>query len=70
MNVDAAWRMALAQRAARVYAENGKLAAFSVASSVGPAWPTGSPIWNWTATGWTRQMSGTGPYPSAPSVGR
>ena len=35
MNVDAAWRMALAQRAARVYAENGKLAAFSVAGSVG-----------------------------------
>ena len=35
MNVDAAWRMALAQRAARVYAENGKLAAFSVAGAVG-----------------------------------
>lgn len=35
MNVHAAWRMELAQRAARVYAENGKLAALTVAGSVG-----------------------------------
>lgn len=35
MNVHAAWRMALAQRAAPVYARNEKLAAFAVAGSVG-----------------------------------
>jgi Domain of unknown function (DUF4037) len=35
VNVHAAWRMALARRAARAYARNGKLAALAVAGSVG-----------------------------------
>jgi hypothetical protein len=35
VNVHAAWRMAVAEPAARVYAENEKLAAFAVAGSVG-----------------------------------
>jgi hypothetical protein len=34
-NVHAAWRLALAEQAARVYASNEKLAAFTVAGSVG-----------------------------------
>jgi hypothetical protein len=35
VNVHAAWRMAVAERAARAYAGNGKLAALAVAGSVG-----------------------------------
>ena len=35
MNVHVAWRMAVASRAARAYAGNGKLAALAVAGSVG-----------------------------------
>ena len=34
-NVHAAWRLAVAERAARAYAGNGKLAAMTVAGSVG-----------------------------------
>ncbi len=34
-NVHAAWRLALAERAARAYASNQKLAALTVAGSVG-----------------------------------
>jgi hypothetical protein len=35
VNVHAAWRMAVAERAVRAYAGNGKLAALAVAGSVG-----------------------------------
>jgi len=37
-NVHAAWRMAVAERAAAAYAPNRRLAVFAVAGSVGTGW--------------------------------
>jgi hypothetical protein len=58
-NAHAAWRLALAEQAARAYASNQKLAALTVAGSVGTVWPTGSLTWNRTATGSIRRVTWT-----------
>ena len=53
-NVHAAWRLALAGRAD---ASSEKLAALTVAGSVGPDSPAGSLTSNWTATGSIRRVT-------------